>query len=293
MQALEGHRAHLAHIQFHSYGGDDEASLHSQAPTLAEYVNSHPNLSLDVGQVLFGPTTTMTGDGPVGYLLHQIYGGKWYSADIEQESGCGVVPIQYKRQSLIHGWQWAIGLEWHLLVANPWQIAMSTDHPNGGSFMAYPEIIRLLMDRDYRRDRMREVHHEIQAASVLRELDREYSLYEICIITRAAPARMLGLTTKGHLGTGADADITVYDPSADVAQMFSIPKYVLKSGHIVIEDGELREPPSGDTLHVVPTYDRSIEPHLSSWFDKHYSVRFRNYSIDDDEVDRLRRCECV
>ena len=25
---------------------------------------------------------------------------------------------------------------------------MSTDHPNGGSFLAYPEIIALLMDRE-------------------------------------------------------------------------------------------------------------------------------------------------
>ena len=29
---------------------------------------------------------------------------------------------------------------------------MSTDHPNGGSFLAYPEIIQLLMDRTYRQE---------------------------------------------------------------------------------------------------------------------------------------------
>ena len=32
---------------------------------------------------------------------------------------------------------------------------MSTDHPNGGSFLAYPQIIRLLMDRTYRRDMLK------------------------------------------------------------------------------------------------------------------------------------------
>ena len=30
-------------------------------PGLAEYVNAHPNLTLDVGQVLFGETTSMIG----------------------------------------------------------------------------------------------------------------------------------------------------------------------------------------------------------------------------------------
>ena len=36
---------------------------------LAEYVNPHANLTVDVGQVLFGETTSMTGDGPLGYFL--------------------------------------------------------------------------------------------------------------------------------------------------------------------------------------------------------------------------------
>ena len=34
---------------------------------------------------------------------------------------------------------------------------MTTDHPNGGSFLAYPQIIRLLMDRTYRRDVLKTV----------------------------------------------------------------------------------------------------------------------------------------
>ena len=35
---------------------------------------------------------------------------------------------------------------------------MSTDHPNGGSFLAYPQIIRLLMDRTYRQDVLKTCH---------------------------------------------------------------------------------------------------------------------------------------
>ena len=69
------------------------------------------------------------------------------------EAGCGIVPIKYKDKSLVHALQWAIGLEWYLLVEDPWRVAMSTDHPNGGSFLAYPQIIRLLMDRTYRAGR--------------------------------------------------------------------------------------------------------------------------------------------
>ena len=38
----------------------------------------------------------------------------------------------------------------------------------------------------------------------------------ICIITRAGPAKCLGLKDKGHLGVGADADVTVYDMLEDI-----------------------------------------------------------------------------
>ena len=37
-------------------------------------------------------------------------------------------------------------------------MVMSTDHPNGGSFLAYPQIIRLLMDRKFRREELKTVN---------------------------------------------------------------------------------------------------------------------------------------
>jgi formylmethanofuran dehydrogenase subunit A len=286
MQALEGRRGHLTHIQFHSYGGGacDEETFNSKVAPLAEYVNTHPNLTVDVGQVLFGDTTSMTGDGPLGYYLQSVFGTKWYSGDTELESGCGIAPIRYKNTNLIHAWQWAIGLEWFLLVNDPWQVALSTDHPNGGSFLAYPQIIKLLMDRDHRRDVFKTVHAQVQRGSVLKDLDREYTLSEICIITRAAPARMLGLKHKGHLGPGADADITFYEPHEDKERMFSLPKLVIKAGEVIVEDGEVREPVSGKTLYVAPDYNPDIETELHAWFDRYSTIRFRNYPVADGYV---------
>ena len=198
MESLEG-RGHITHIQFHSYGGgdEDEETFCSRVGPLADYVNSHDNVTVDVGQVMFGETTSMTGDGPLGYYLHNVYGGKWFSADTEMEAGCGIAPIKYRNKSLVHAWQWAVGLEWYLLVTDPWRVVMSTDHPNGGSFLAYPQIIRLLMDRNYRQEILKTVHPAVRAGSVLADLQREYTLNEIAIITRAGPAKILGLQNKG------------------------------------------------------------------------------------------------
>lgn len=281
MRALEGHRGHLTHIQFHSYGGGDvdEDTFCSRVGPLAEYINQNQNLTVDVGQVLFGETTSMTGDGPLGYYLHNVYGTKWFSADTEMESGCGIAPIKYRNKSLVHTLQWAIGLEWYLQVKDPWRVVMSTDHPNGGSFLAYPQIIRLLMDSAFRRETLKDVHPAVLQRSSLADLDREYTLQEIAIITRAGPARILGLDHKGHLGPGADADITIYTPNEDKQQMFELPRFVIKSGRVLVEQGEIRETFLGKTLHVGPDYDQAIESVIGQWFEENYSIRFRNYPV--------------
>jgi formylmethanofuran dehydrogenase subunit A len=286
MESLEGRRGHITHIQFHSYGGnpDEQGTFCSEVPKLAEYVNSHSNITVDVGQVMFGETTSMTGDGPLGYFLHKVMGRKWTSADTEMEAGCGIVPITYKDKSYVHSLQWAIGLEWYLLVDDPWRIAMSTDHPNGASFLAYPEIISLLMDRTLREDVLNSLPAKVRERCTLGDLNREYTLNEIAIITRAAPARILGLFKKGHLGPGADADITIYNPNSDIQKMFEMPRYVLRGGEIIVEDGEIRKLHEGKILQVAPDYDLEAVPHIQEWFEKYYSIGFRNYPLEDYEL---------
>ena len=294
MQAIDGHRAHLTHIQFHSYGGDpnDTTRFGSQVRPLAEYVNTHSNLTVDVGQVLFGETTSLTGDGPLGYYLHRVTGHKWFSGDSEMEEGCGIVPITYKDKSFVHGMQWAIGLEWFLSVEDPWRVVLSTDHPNGGNFQAYPEVVSLLMSSSLRKEMLERVHPRVRRDSPLHDMDREFSLYEIAIITRAGPARILGLENKGHLGPGADADITLYQPDDDRRRMFSFPRYVVKSGEIVIDDGEFRASPDGRTFFVAPDYDHGGLADIQTWFEKHYTIQFANYPVDDYVVPGAQLVAC-
>ena len=137
------------------------------------------------------------------------------------------------------------------------------------------------MDRGSRADALRLVHPKVRERSPLAHLDRQYTLGEICIITRAAPARLLGLSQKGHLGPGADADVTIYNRDADIERMFQLPRHVLKAGELIVENGELRRETFGRTLHVAPEHDPAIEPHIARWFDEHYSIRFGNYAVDE------------
>ena len=284
MRAVAGRRAHFTHLQFHSYGGErpGEGPWRSGARAVIEYVNAHPEVSADVGQVMFGPATTLTADAPVEYLLHKSTGRKWVNVDVELETGCGIVPYSYREKAAVAALQWAVGLELFLLSADPWRVVLSTDHPNGGSFQSYPELIRLLTDRAWRDEQLARVNPKLLAGSALADgLAREYTLNEIAIVTRAGPARLLGLRDMGHLGVGADADVTVYARDADASRMFATPRYVVKGGVLVVEEGELRRAPAGRRLHVRPAYDAAVERDVKRHFDAYSSVSFENYPVGE------------
>ena len=280
MRALTGRPAHFTHLQFHAYAGEKGKAWASGATQIAEYVNAHPEVTGDVGQVMFGDATTVTADGAVEYLLHASSGRKWVNVDVELETGCGIVPYAYRDRAAIASLQWVVGLELFLLSTDPWRMALSTDHPNGGTFMSYPELIRLLMDRAYRDERLKGINQKLLAGTALADgLAREYTLGEIAIITRAGPARQLGLVRKGHLGVGADADLTIYSRNANIAEMFATPRYVLKDGVLVVEEGQLRRAPTGRRLHVRPGYDDAVTRDLERWFDRYGTVSFANYPV--------------
>jgi formylmethanofuran dehydrogenase subunit A len=290
MKVLEANRAHLAHLQYHAYGGDDWFSIRSEAAKIADYFNAHPNLTTDAGAVLFGNTVTITADGPWQHLLYKLTGHKWANLDVENETGCGIVPYAYKEKNLVNAVQWAVGLELLLLINDPWRVFLTTDHPNGATFWRYPEIVQLLMDSEFRREQIKKLPAKAQERILLANLTREYTLSEIAIITSAGPAKALGLSQKGNLGIGADADVAIFNESKDIANMFSYPRYVIKSGEVVIEEGELRHSVDGHNYSVKPRYDESIEAFLRPLFQQQYTMSFDNYPV---ELERVRGMQTV
>jgi formylmethanofuran dehydrogenase subunit A len=292
MKVLEGHRAHMAHLQFHSYGGDDWHTMRSEATQIADYFNAHPNLTCDAGAILFGNAVTITADGPWQHLLYQLTGRKWGNIDVENETGCGIVPYTYKGSNLVNAVQWAVGLELLLLINDPWRIFLTTDHPNGACFWRYPEIIHLLMNADFRKDAVKKLPPKALKRTVLADLDRQYSLYEIAIITSAGPARALRMPQKGHLGPGADADVAVYHEKPDGELLFRYPRYLIKDGEIVVEEGDIKKVTDGREFVVHPTYDPKVEEFLRPVFQQYYTMSFDNYPVEEERVHGLHVAEC-
>jgi formylmethanofuran dehydrogenase subunit A len=285
MGASEGYPLHLTHIQFHSYGTEGDRKFSSGAAQIAEALNKHKNISADVGQILFNQTVTSSGDNMRQFANSGLASPhKSVIMDIECDSGCGVVPFKYKDQNFVNALQWAIGLEIFLLTNDPWRIFLTTDHPNGAPFTSYPHLIKLLMDKSFRNDMFTKLNLDAQAMSTLSSIDREYSLYDIAIMTRAGAAKLVGLHDRGHLGVGAGADITVYTDDADREKMFAKPDYVFKDGELVVKDGQVIKVTWGHTHTVKPEFDRGIEKDLKQYFDQYHTMNMENFKVSSDEI---------
>ena len=290
---------HITHCQFSAFAGEgvNWRTFESGAEKIASYVNRHSHVTLDMGQVIFTDTTTMTADGPFQFILHQLSGNKWVNDDVEAETSSGIVPFHYKRSSYVHATQWSIALELALLIEDPWKIYLSTDHPNAGPFIAYPRIISWLMSQQAREKTMKKINKKARSKSLLSTIDREYTPYEIAIVTRAGQAKALGLTNKGHLGIGADADIAIYDLNPEKTDLSKNPRmirrafkhaaYTIKDGQVVVKNGEIVKVVSGRTFWVNVETENALDETVSALrekFEKYYTVQYENYQVPEHHL---------
>jgi formylmethanofuran dehydrogenase subunit A len=291
--AAEGLPMHLAHVQFYGYADEGKRGFSSGARALADAVNANPNITIDVGQVLFGQTVTISGDVLRQFDARGIANPKKWMVWEAEDGGGGVVPFRYRAGNFVNALQWAIGLELFLLADDPWRVFFTTDHPNGAPFTAYPELFRLLMDRDHRNRWLTEINAEAADICLLRHLDREYDLNEIAIMTRAAPARLLGLPDRGHLGVGAIADIAVYQEQDDKAAMFSRAKLLFKAGQKVVENGRVVKVVKGRVHAVAPPFDHGIESDIAAYFDRFHLVKSSNFCLGADQLAQTLGTELI
>jgi formylmethanofuran dehydrogenase subunit A len=282
---------HHTHVQFHSYGGDSWANFESKAKEVMDYVNQNDNMTIDLGCVTLDETTTMTADGPFEHHLTTLNHLKWVNQDVELETSSGVVPYVYDSNIKVCAIQWAIGLELALFAKDPMRTFITTDHPNAGPFTRYPRIFKWLMSDKSRQEMLKGFKNsdKVISATNLASLDREITMYELAQMTRAGPARSLGLYgTFGGLGKGMDADVAIYDIAEDkitdpeqIEKAFSSAEYVFKGGELVVNHGEIVGTGNKRTLWVdakVPQ-NAQVERDVQMKFLKYYSMNLANYEV--------------
>ncbi|HJJ28528.1 MAG TPA: formylmethanofuran dehydrogenase subunit A [Methanocorpusculum sp.] len=283
---------HHTHLQFHAYGGTTWADFESKSKEIMDYINKQKNITFDTGNVTLDETTTMTADGPFEYHLSALNHLKWANVDVELETAAGVVPYIYGKNVKVCEMQWAIGLELALYSKDMMRTMITTDHPNAGPFTRYPRVYAWLMDKQYRDAQLDSFKwaEKVRAGTTLAEIDREISLFELSQMTRAAPAKVLGLKDFGGLAKGQNGNVAVYDINPDnmpkgleLEDKLSKCAYFIKDGVKVVEDGVVLEanPVTKETYWVdckIPETKQVLHD-INEKFLKYYSVNLGNYDV--------------
>jgi len=284
--------AHITHIHYSSLKGDSWMNLTGASEEISHYMNNHSHITMDMGQIVFSEATTMTADGPFQLILSQLSGHKWVNSDVEAETSGGIVPFTYRKSNYVNAIQWTNSLEIALLIKDPWRIFMTTDHPNGGPFTAYPKVLAWLYSKKARDATQKKTNAKSKKKSILASLDRELSLYEIAIVTRAGPAKALNMKNKGHLGVGADADVAIFNinpEKIDIAKKFRTARrafahaaYTIKAGEIIVKDGVVVQHVDGQTIWADVKMNNPLEitDEVRKKFKDYYSIEYENYGID-------------
>ena len=234
--------------------------------------------------MLFGDAVTITADGPWQHLLYQLTGRKWGNLDVENETGCGIVPYVYKDRNLVNAVQWAVGLELLLLIKDPWRVFLTTDHPNGGCFWRYPEIIQLLMDADFRKEQIGKLPAKAQQRIMLpisiastrspksrssrRRVRRVRWACRRRAISASAPTRTSPFITRSRT-TAVDVRVSA------VRDQGRRDRGRRRGRH-----GSRRRP----GIHREAGVRRAIEEYLRPLFQRSYTMSFENYPVEMDPL---------
>jgi len=286
---------HSTHLQFHSYGGDGWGTFCSKAKEVMDYVNKQKNITIDLGCVTLDETTTMTADGPFEHHLHSLNHLKWTNVDVELETAAGIVPYVYDPNIKVCDIQWAIGLELALYAKDMDRTFITTDHPNAGPFTRYPRVIKWLMSKKARDAMLDSFRHKdkVLDAITLQNIKRELSLFEIAQMTRAGPAKCLGLGAYyGGLAPGMLADVAVYDLNfkdmprdpEKIEAAFQRAACFVKSGEVVVKDGEVVSNGHKKTVWVnakMPENPQVTRDVTQAFTKGTYTMDIRNYPVRD------------
>lgn len=288
---------HHTHLQFHCYGGESYGSknFESKSREVMDYVNSNENITFDIGQVTLDETTTMTADGPFEYHLSHMNHLKWANKDVELETAAGIVPFIYNPNSFIGVAQWAIGLELGLLAKDPEKCHVTTDAPNAGPIHRYPRVMKWLMSSKAREEILDACKYgdSVRSQCYINELtDKERSFMDIAKMTRSGSAKALGLSHMfGSLKPGMEGDVVVYpinpvEEAGDgekIEYAFGNAKYFIKSGELIINDGEFVSNGNKRTFWVKHPMGLTpeVERDITENFKKYYTVTMNNYEVKE------------
>lgn len=243
LDAMQGRRAHIAHLQYDCYLPDDDWYLRGGVQKVLAALQVNPQVTADVGLAGFGPAYAMTADLALHDRLLELFGDAAGPAMRFEWDGLtvfGLQPLNRHPDDLGYAMQWATGLELILLSDHLEQLSLSIDYPNGGAVACYPQLIRALMNKPYRDEWLAHCHPAATQATDIKHISRELTPSQILQLTRLSPAKALGLTDRGNLQIGSVADLAIYPADVEIASLWDHkPEKIMSDGRFVATQAQV------------------------------------------------------
>lgn len=293
---------HLAHGSTYNVDGNNE--------NLINQLNSSKRFDLDLGFITFEKISPLiTGDkrlfnrywtDPSKNAPHKII-----SSAVEFEGDFFATLRSLRKNDKAACLMWANAIDLALNIQNKWQVQLSLNYPNHGNITQIADVATWLMSSEARKAFISELTKEIAYEEIIPNFDSQLSFNDFIIISRASPAKSLGIERmKGHLGTGADADVNILDinlseidPSKDhvsLKQALDDVNQVIKGGMVVKKQDAIDMNARGQILWSEGSIDESINKtsimnKKKEFYTKYYSIFYDSLktSIDNKYLRKI------
>ena len=282
---------HLAHASAYNVNGDNE--------WLIKFMNENNNFDLDLGFIGFNQINPLiTSDRRlIDTLLNKNdieNSFKLIRSAVEFEGDMFAALRNFRKDNKSDCILWANSLDLALSIKDKWQMQLSINFPNYAHINDVSEIATWLTSKKARNEFIADMNQEFVKNNSLQKHDESLSFNDFVILSRASPAKSLGLgDIKGNLGIGSEADINILnidlietDISQDPEKLKSALKnieYVLKAGKIIKNNDKIDLTPQGK---IFWTEGKSVKEDKTfimkkkrEFYQKYYSIFYDSLKI--------------
>jgi len=286
---------HLAHLNSYAVDGDNS--------TLINFLNKNPNFSADLSFIGFNQINPLvTSDRRLinsMFTMDSIDNPfKLISSAVEFEGDSFVTLRSLHKDDYKACTLWANALDLALNIQNKYQLSLSLNFPNYANITDIPEIVSWLISYKARENFMKGMNDTFLKKNALLSNEKELSFAELVCLTRANPAKILGLgSIKGNLGLHSDADINIIDINIKdinlnteyekLKDSLSNIDYVIKSGKIVKKQNSIDTSSNGLIFWSEGQVEKEGKNFILSkkeeFYNKYSSMFYDSYQVSIDK----------
>ena len=231
---------HLAHASAYNVNGDNER--------LIKFMNENNNFDLDLGFIGFNQINPLiTSDRRLINTLLDTNEAettfKLIRSAVEFEGDMFAALRNFRKDKKSDCILWANSLDLALSIKDKWQMQVSVNFPNYAHINDVSEIATWLTSKKAQNEYMADMNQEFRNNNSLQKHDESLSFNDFIILSRASPAKSLGLGhIKGNLGIDSDADINILNlnlKETDISQQPEKFKSALKNIEFVLKAGKI------------------------------------------------------